>query len=320
MRTERKGAELRCRAMGADVHVIVVGGPPGLARSARERIDDLERRWSRFIPDSEVNRLNRRSGESVTVSPETVQLVERSTEAWRLTGGSFDPTVLGDVIRAGYDRSFDEVSSFPAIGLSSFTIGCADIQIEGCGVRLPEGTGFDPGGIGKGLAADLVSGEIMAGGAEGVCVNLGGDLRARGNGPGDGPWTVAVEHPWSEQPVARLGLTSGAVATSTTLTRRWRNEAGMRHHLIDPGTGEPSDTDLTLATVVCASGWEAEVLAKAVLLRGSAHPFDLLGGTGAEAVVVDDAGRIASSAGLAAFLGPAGLPAAVAAPDAGARR
>src|SRR4051812_2608175 len=103
-------AELRFRAMGADAHVIVVGGSGELAVAVRERIDDLERRWSRFLPDSEVNELNRCSGQPLMVSPETAQLVERATQAWRITGGSFDATVLGDVIRAGYDRPFDEVA------------------------------------------------------------------------------------------------------------------------------------------------------------------------------------------------------------------
>src|SRR5262249_49606201 len=85
----------------------------------------------------------------------------------------------------------------------------------------------------------------------------------------------------------------------------------LRHHIIDPQTGRPSDTDLGLATVVAAEAWVAEVLAKAVLLAGSAHPFDIVGGTGADALAVDDRGRVVGTAGLAAFLGPATLPALV---------
>ena len=92
----------------------------------------------------------------------------------------------------------------------------------------------------------------------------------------------------SAEPITLLGLADGAVATSTTLRRRWQRDGQIRHHLIDPQTGLPSDTDLTLATVVAAEAWVAEVLAKAVLLAGSAHPFDILGGTGAEALVVGD--------------------------------
>src|SRR6516164_9404681 len=190
--------ELEFRAMGSDAHVIVVGGTPELAALARRRIDELEQRWSRFIESSEVNELTRRAGKWIRVSPETVLLVRRAVEAWRLTGGSFDPTVLGDVIRAGYDRSFDDLPEHGADGVSALMAGCSDIEIEDDAVRLPVGTGFDPGGIGKGLAADLVVDDITTAGAAGVCINLGGDLRVRGEAPTSGAWTVAVDHPWSD--------------------------------------------------------------------------------------------------------------------------
>ena len=293
--------------MGSDAHVIVVGGGPCLVEQARRRIDDLERRWSRFLPDSEVTELTRRAGMPVVVSEETALLVVRAIEAWRLTGGSFDPTVLGDVIRAGYDRPFDAVGPNPATGCSTLLLGCTDIEVDGREVRLPAGTGFDPGGIGKGLAADMVVAETMASGAAGVCVNLGGDLRVTGLDPTDAAWTVAVEHPLAATPLAYLGLRDGAVATSTTLRRRWQVEGQPRHHLIDPFTGLSSDSDLTLATVVAGAAWTAEVLAKAVLLRGSLHPFDLIDGIGAEALVVDDAGCVSASVGLATYLGDARL-------------
>jgi thiamine biosynthesis lipoprotein len=289
--------------MGSDAHVIVVGGPSTLVDQARRRIADLERRWSRFLPDSEISELTRRAGTQVAVSDETAMLVERAVEAWRLTGGSFDPTVLGDVIRAGYDRAFDDVGPSPATGISPLGPGCTDIQVTGNEIRLPTGTGFDPGGIGKGLAADIVVAETMASGAAGACVNLGGDLRVTGLDPTDEAWTVAVEHPLSAAPLAHLGLRDGAIATSTTLRRRWHVDGELRHHLIDPFTGLSSDTDLTLATVVAGAGWVAEVLAKAVLLRGSQHPFDLIGGIGAEALVVDEAGWVRASAGLTTYLG-----------------
>jgi thiamine biosynthesis lipoprotein len=295
--------------MGSLAHVVVVGGSPDLAQRARRRVDELERRWSRFLPDSEVSALNRHAGEPVPVSIDTVLLVHRAVEGWRLSGGAFDPTVLGPVIRAGYDRSFDGAGATRGPGDSALDLGAAGIEVDGDTVRIPAGTGFDPGGIGKGLAADLVCAELLADGADGACVNLGGDVRVCGAGPAGGPWTVAVEHEWAAAPLALLGLADGAVATSTTLRRRWRGRDGaLRHHLIDPQTGLPATTDLNSATVVAATAWAAEVLAKAVLLRGSATAFDILGGTGAQGLVVDDRRAVQASPGLADYLGGVGLP------------
>ena len=84
--------------MGSKVHVAVVDGMPGLLDAARNRIAQLERRWSRFIPTSEVSRLAAARGTAVAVSPDTVLLVQRAVLGWRLTDGAFDPTVLGALL------------------------------------------------------------------------------------------------------------------------------------------------------------------------------------------------------------------------------
>jgi len=297
-------ADLRFRAMGSDAHVIVVGGPAGLADAARDRITDLEARWSRFIATSEVSELTRRAGEWVRVSEDTTLLARRAVEAWRLTGGAFDPTLLGDILRAGYDRSFDDLRPDPTEARSLLLPGCDGIEFRAGTVRLASGTGFDPGGIGKGLAADLVVALLLDGGADGACVNLGGDVRVSGSSPDGGGWTVGVADPRTDgdgADLARLGLADGAVATSSVLRRRWVRGEGERHHLIDPRTGWPSVTPLVQVSVVAGTGWEAEVLAKAVLLNGDGYPFDILGGTGAEGLAVTTDGTVLVSSGLAAF-------------------
>lgn len=294
--------ELHFRAMGSDAHVVVVGGDAALADAARRRLFGIEQRWSRFVPGSEVSMLNRFAGELVPVSWETVLLVRCAVDAWRITGGSFDATVLGDLQRAGYDRSFE--SLVPSAATSDLITGCTDIEVSDDAVRLPRGTGFDPGGIGKGLAADLVAGEVMAAGADGVCINLGGDLRVLGRAPFEGAWTVGIEDPLTDTTIATVGLEHGAVATSTTVKRRWMIEGEHRHHLIDPATGQPSASDIVLATVIAGEAWMAEVLAKAVLLRGSNRAFDLLDEY-TTALVVDSTGTITRSVGFDVFAGVA---------------
>src|SRR4029078_9498692 len=118
---------MRFRAMGSDVHLLVVGGPSGLAERARLRIDELEQRWSRFIPDSEISELTRRAGAAMVVSDDTIELITRAIEAWWFTGSTFDPTVLGAVVRAGYDRSFDDLPSETVNGVSNLVICWSDI-------------------------------------------------------------------------------------------------------------------------------------------------------------------------------------------------
>src|SRR4051794_29443141 len=292
--------ELQFRAMGSDVHVIVVGAE-GLAERARARIDELEHLWSRFLPDSEISQLNEHAGEWRSVTNETIELITRAVEAWRFTGATFDPTVLGAVLRAGYTTSFDLMPAEAGAGVSDLVIACTDIEIDGNAGRLPRGTGFDPRGGGKGLAPALTAAEIIDAGADGVCINMGGDLRAIGTPPeGDG-WTIAIEHPWSSRPIANVGIADGAVATSTTLRRRWTVGGEPRHHLIDPRTGRPSRSDVELMTVVAGEAWRAEVLATACLLRGSGRAFDILS-AGDHGLAVTAGATITRSDGIAPFL------------------
>jgi thiamine biosynthesis lipoprotein len=288
--------------MGSDAHLIIVGGPASLALEAEHRIADLERRWSRFDPNSEVSALTRHAGSPVVVSAETRALVEHALAAWSMTHGRFDPTVLGALLRAGYDRSFEQLGSSPTIGTSQLGGGASAIEINANSVRLPAGTGFDPGGIGKGLAADIVTDELRAAGAAGVCVNLGGDVRVEGESPSGCGWTIAVEYPERARALAHVGVARGAVATSTTLRRQWRVGGQLRHHLIDPTTGAPSESAVTFASVVAGHAWTAEVLAKAVLLHGAPIPLDLVAANGAAAITVECDGRVAGSPGVDAFL------------------
>lgn len=277
-------AELRFDAMGSWAHVVVEGdGADRLAARAQARIEELEGRWSRFRPDSEVSRLNAAGGRPVLVSADTVTLLERAFAGRRATGGRFDPTLLGPLVDAGYDRSFELVAGG--------TVGVA---------ATPAGAGFDPGGIGKGLAADLVVEELLAAGAEGACVNLGGDLRAQGAGP----WVVDVADPFdgTRPPLLSLALDAGGVATSSRVRRAWLQGGVPRHHLIDPTTGRCADRGVASVTVITGEAWRAEVLAKAALLAGVAGAIALLGEFAAVGVVVDDAGTVHRTPGLDRFL------------------
>lgn len=265
--------------MGSRVHVAVVGGDVGLLDHAQLRLERLEALWSRFVPTSDLSRLNAAAGRPVEVAPETSALVRLAVEAWSLTGGLFDPSVLDAVEAAGYDRTFEEVRARRPIPATATAVpGCGEVAVDGDRVRLPLGVRLDPGGLGKGRAADLVATELMERGALGACVNVGGDVRVLGEAPpGAGLWAVAVEDPGDPaRPVTQIGLCGGAVASSSTLRRRWASTHGSVHHLIDPRTGRSSASDVVAATVVAAEAVWAEIFAKCLVVAGTAG-LELLG-------------------------------------------
>lgn len=304
--------------MGSDATVVVCGAPSGLLGTARRRLEELEGLWSRFIPTSEVSRLNDALGTPVEVSWETQHLVERALLGWCTTGGAYDPTILGDVLRAGYTVSFEALDSLPAgsqLAGVTLTIGAGGIRVDAAAgtVQLPAHTGFDPGGIGKGLAADMVVEELLAAGASGACVNVGGDLRVAGRGPAADPadpspdagWVIGVDDPYGSELIALLGVGNGGIATTSRLRRLWTGPDGKSaHHLIDPRSGHPAASGLAAVTVVADEAWRAEILAKAVFLAGPLSGPDLLDEVGAAGLLVTDDGAAVPTANLATFLVP----------------
>ncbi len=281
-----------------------------LAGRAMDRIGELEQLWSRFIPGSEISTLNR-VGQAV-VSPETFALIDRAVLAWQQTSGRFDPTLLTTLQHLGYDRTFDHLALPHDRPIPPNRVnGCAGIVLDPFtrtvilphSVTAPDhrsgrrsrSVTFDPGGIGKGYASDLVVEELMAAGATGVMINLGGDLRAEGTAP-DGPgWIIDVTEPsWSPQPLAVVELQRGAVATSTPLRRRWRRAGGSddAHHLLDPTTGRPAVGGPIVVTAIAGEAWWAEAVATAVATTPSGDCRNPPPLSGVAVATVESDGRI----------------------------
>lgn len=300
MRTQTATSiDTRFRAMGTDVHITVVDGPETLLDLGRTMIGELEGRWSRFREDSEVSALNRHAGHPVLVSTATYDLVTKALAAWRATGGRFDPTVGDALVAHGYDRDFAAIrTTIAATGSNNPAPTPAGVQLDPTigGITLPGGVVFDPGGIGKGLAADLTAIRLLDAGARGALVNVGGDLRALGQPPTEDGWVITIPGPAGPQTeLLRLTIPEGAVATSSYLRRRWQTTTGEAHHLIDPTTGQPADTDVHSVTVVTGEAWWAEVLTKSLYLLG---PAGLASLDNAHAVIVMSDGTRHATDGL----------------------
>lgn len=156
-------------------------------------------------------------------------------------------------------------------------------------VRLG-GRPVDLGGIGKGLAVRWAAAAVGSA-ARGLLVEAGGDCWCGGRAADGGVWRIGVEDPrGSDRPVAVLGLSDRACATSSIRLRRWRTKGGVVHHLIDPRTGRPGGRGLLAVTVVHADPAEAEVWSKVLFLAGRRDIAGLARRQGLAALWVDHTG------------------------------
>jgi FAD:protein FMN transferase len=236
-----------------------------------------EQHLSRFLPTSELSRLNDLSGTSVMLSNILWQVLQLAMAAAEQSAGLVTPTMLAALEAAGYDRDFIHLSELPTRPdtpsqgpevLCGETWRTIVLDASTRSVKVPQGMRLDFGGIAKGWAADKAMGRLQAFGP--ALVDAGGDIAISGPRADGSPWLVAVANPTNNQlPLDLLMLRAGGVATSGRDYRRWQQHGHWQHHMIDPRTGRPAQTDLLTVTVVAPTVMAAEMAAKTVLLLGS---------------------------------------------------
>ena len=251
--------------------------------AAKVFIDECEQRFSRFLPASEVAALNRFAGEWFPVSDELMDMLQLSMKYHNETNGFFDPSILPDLKQIGYDRSMDEIRANGAHADSSSSKRTSRPAFREVGfdltdklIRLPYGMEIDLGGIAKGWIVSKAA-HLLNTYVETCAVSAGGDIQFIGH-PLDGlDWDVYLEDPRNDvQMLAQLHLLSGAVATSSVMKRTWRQGDKVRHHLIDPRTGEPAQTDWLSVTIISPDAIVSDVYAKAILIGGEKKAARLL--------------------------------------------
>jgi thiamine biosynthesis lipoprotein len=263
--------------MGASI--VVGGGSAGEVAAVDDLFRCWERTFSRFVPDSELNRVNASRHPFVAVTPLFARALSEALGAAARTEGLVDPTLGAALLAAGYDRDFGLLEEDPRAAGRPVTGSWQSLRLAGTLLfRLP-GTIIDLNGVVKSMAVDA-SLELLAG--DGF-VSAGGDVAARGE--------VVVGLPGG----GALALRGGGIATSGSTKRHWRRGGALQHHLLDPRTGRPSTSRWLEVTVAAASCLRADVAAKAAFLLSADGP-DWLDGLGLPGRFTDEQGRTIGNA------------------------
>jgi thiamine biosynthesis lipoprotein len=267
-------------ALGCDVRVVAADGDVAVARREVGRLlDEVDRTYSRFRPDSELARINARPNETVAVSALLSRVLDASLRAAWVTEGLVDPTVGRQMRLIGYDDDFARIRGrTDAIVLRLEAVaGWRTVRFDADRqtVRVPRGVELDLGSVGKALAADLAAVTAMnAMGGGGVLVSVGGDISVAGDPPAGG-WNVLIADD-SRAPVDAEGETvaihDGGIATSSTMVRRWTRGGVELHHIIDPRTGLPAAALWQTVSATAATCVDANTAATAAVVMGAGAP------------------------------------------------
>lgn len=303
------GADWRSRAeaiMGTEVRVELWHEDDAAARAAIDAVMDEMRRidalMSPFKPDSELSRINREAAQKpIVISQEMFDLIARSLEFSKLSGGAFDITFSS----VGYLYDYREhikpsdaeiAKALPGVNYRHLLLDRKrrSIHFARSGVRI------DLGGIAKGYAVDNCIGLLKKRGITNAIVTAGGDSRLLGDRRGR-PWRVGIRDPRQRDGVAMvLPLVDVAISTSGDYERYFEVDGVRHHHIINPKTGK-SASGVRSVTVIGPDGVTTEGLTKSVFILGPKKGLRLIESLpNVDAIVIDATGNIFYSARLRA--------------------
>lgn len=224
---------------------------------AFEEIDKYENLMSKTIEGSEVYQINHSQGQPVKVSKDTLNVIKTGIEMGDLSGGMFDITIGRVSSLWNFTGDDPKVPQQSDLNEALQTVGYKNIVIDGSSVQLknPQAQ-LDLGGVAKGYIADRVCDYLEDQGVERAVINLGGNVAVLGDKAKDTPWNIAIERPYSDRTemMGYVSVKDATVVTSGIYERKFEQDGVLYHHVLDPHTGYPVDTDLEAVTIRAAKG------------------------------------------------------------------
>ncbi len=272
-------------------------------RAVENEAQRLERLFSRFLPESDISRINRSAGlKNEKVSSETYEVLSYAKECSNVSQGLFDITIgpLADLW--DYKHALEPPTN-SKIELVLPLVGYNDLELDAvqktAGLKS-SGHSVDLGGIGKGFASDCFMEIFHEYGVKSAFSNIGGNVSTLGNKPDGSPWRVGIRHPRQNGLLGAVAITGKAVVTSGDYERFFFDKEGRRfHHILNPITGYPAESGLVSVTVVTDSAMTADALSTAVFVAGLERGLTIIEKyPQAEAVLVDTMLRVYITRGL----------------------
>jgi FAD:protein FMN transferase len=266
---------LSFRAMGGEMLAVLenkTDSPPTILSEVPNWFEEWEQALSRFRLNSELSRLNQTFDQPVEVSDAFWDVFQYALSAETITNGLVTPTVLDAILEAGYNQSFDNLPRHQTQhGLQVLQavnpLSVVTWDEKSKTICLPYGVRLDFGGVAKGWAAHQTVERLKEHGS--AVMNAAGDIAISGALASGEPWQIGVRNPFTPgTDFETLNLNCCGVATSGRDRRRWNQNGLPRHHIIDPNTGQPAETNVMTTTIVAPTVMEAEAAAKAVLILG----------------------------------------------------
>lgn len=270
-----------------------------------EQILSLEELFSVTSEKSDIWAINHSNGEPVSVSDDTIAVLNKAIEIGGKTNGALDVTIYPLLTEWGFTTDTQQVPTDDIIADKLKLIDYAKISVKGNTVQLPDNMQIDFGALAKGYTSDCVTEILKENGVKSALVNLGGNVHAVGTKPDGTLWKVGVQNPFSpSEQVCILEIADKAVITSGNYERFFTDENGRKYwHILDSADGFPADNGLVSVTIVGENGLLCDALSTALFVLGTDKAIDYWRNSADfEMILITDDEKIIYSEGLSDFI------------------
>lgn len=228
-----------------------------------------EELFSKTRENSDIYCINHSKGEAVCVSDETIQVLKEALHFGTCTNGLFDISI--GAVNNLWDFSGESVD-VPAKNDIQAACEFTDytrIVISGNAVSVPEGMKLDLGGIAKGYIGDKLKEFYVEQGVTSALLNLGGNIICIGNPPDKDNFVIGIKQPFSENhSITSIKVKNTSIVTSGIYERYFETDGQLYHHILDPSTGYPVQTDLYSVTILAENSMRADAISTSCLMMG----------------------------------------------------
>ena len=270
-----------------------------------EQILSLEELFSVTSEKSDIWEINHSDGEPVSVSDDTIAVLNKTIEIGVKTNGALDVTIYPLLTEWGFTTDTQQVPTDDIIADKLKLIDYTKISVKGNTVQLPDNMQIDFGALAKGYTSDCVTEILKENGVKSALVNLGGNVHTVGTKPDGTLWKVGVQNPFSpSEQVCILEIADKAVITSGNYERFFTDENGRKYwHILDSADGFPADNGLVSVTIVGENGLLCDALSTALFVLGTDKAIDYWRNSADfEMILITDDEKIIYSEGLSDFI------------------
>lgn len=264
-----------------------------------ERLRLIENEMSKTIEESDIYKINKAEGKSVSIGADTFRVLEKALYYSKITEGKFDPSIGPLVNLWGIGTKDARVPTEKEINKAKSLVNYSWIQLNPANkiVKLEKGDmRLDLGAIAKGYAADEVRDILEDEGIESAYINLGGNVLVIGGKPDDSTWKVGIQDPRHNRGnvMGVIEVKDKTIVTSGNYERYFEENGVIYHHIIDPTTGFPARSGIMSVSIVSDDSFDADALSTSIFILGEEQGLELVNKLeGVEALIIrEDLGII----------------------------